>query len=213
MPVEVSLARHPELTITNEVLPGASKIKPRPVVELPAELAGETETSAGVPSEIPAVRGARPHVREQASGGFPPDRLTGLAGRKQLDADLLHAVFPTAPPSLLVIYDLDGTGLEHSRTRVRTETLLRELAGRLSTTLGDRATCYRSREAELAALIYAPIPTAVGLVGAAARALGTQPTGVINPIKYGTAVLPREANDPLAAIMLADKRRKFGHEE
>jgi HD-GYP domain-containing protein (c-di-GMP phosphodiesterase class II) len=219
MPIELSLVRHPEITIAGAVLPGASKIKPRPVVELPAEIFVEVPAEAAprAPtrglSEIPVVRAPRPQMREQATGGFPADRLTGLATRKQLDADLLKAVLPTAPPSLLVIYDLDGTGLENSRTRVRTETLLRELAARITATLGDVATCYRSREAELSALIYAPIPTAVALVGAAARALGTQDSGAINPIKFGTAILPREANDPLDAIILADKRRKFGHED
>jgi HD-GYP domain-containing protein (c-di-GMP phosphodiesterase class II) len=210
MPIELSLVRHPEITIAGAVLPGASKIKPRPVVELPAEIADETQ--ARIHSEAPAVRGPRPRMREQASGGFPPDRLTGLATRRQLDADLAKAVVPTAPPSLLVIYDLDGTGLEKSKTRVRTETLLRELAVRITTTFGDVATCYRSREAELSALIYTPIPTAVALVGAAARALGTQGNGEIKPIKFGTAILPREATGPLDAILLADKRRRFGHE-
>jgi HD-GYP domain-containing protein (c-di-GMP phosphodiesterase class II) len=214
LPIELSLVRHPEITIASAVLPGASKIKPRPVVELRAELPAEIadETHARIHSETSAVRGPRPPMREQASGGFPPDPLTRLATRRQLDADLAQAVLPTAPPSLLVIYDLDGTGLEKSKTRVRTETLLRELAVRITTTFGDVATCYRSREAELSALIYAPIPTAVALVGAAARALGTQDSGEINPIKFGTAILPREATGPLEAILLADKRRRFGHE-
>jgi GGDEF domain-containing protein len=164
--------------------------------------------------EAPATEQYAPPVH---TGPPPPtvkpliDPLTGFGTRRQLDADLDKATSRHALSSLLVVFDLDGTGLENSRSRVRSEALLRLLAATLSRTLGDAAMCYRTREAELAALIHAPIPIARSLASQAAKALGrVEGQDELVDIRYGTTALPNEAPDPGTAIRMADKRRKFG---
>jgi GGDEF domain-containing protein len=137
------------------------------------------------------------------------DELTGLGRRGQLDVDLNLALERGSAPSLLVVYDLDGTGLEKPMSRVRGEALLRELATTLKDTLGADAACYRSREVELSALIYAPLQPAMTLAKTAAAALGANPASSVPVVHFGAAVLPEEASTPLDAIKLADRRRKY----
>ncbi len=142
---------------------------------------------------------------------FSTDLLTGLGTRGKLDQDLGLAVVQDAPASLLVVFDLDGTGLERPKSRAHSEGLLRDLAVRLTDALGDAATCYRSRELELSALIYAPEAAALMLAKMAAKALRAQDVEHPPDIKFGIAVLPGEATKSLEAIKLADRRRKYGN--
>jgi GGDEF domain-containing protein len=205
--------------VVAEVVP--APVEPVAPVEVPADPV--PPPPAPEPVEAPAEpEASEPTVEEAAAlaaptGPPPPlvkpliDPLTGLGTRRQLDSDLDRAVARNAPTSLLVVFDLDGTGLEDSRSRVRSEALLRLLAASLTKALGDAATCYRSREAELSALIYAPIPIARTLADAAARALGSTDREDRVEIRFGTTVLPREASDPGTAIRMADKRRKYGN--
>jgi GGDEF domain-containing protein len=137
------------------------------------------------------------------------DQLTGLGRRGQLDVDLNRALERGSASSLLVVYDLDGTGLEKPMSRVRGEALLRELATTLADTLGADATCYRSREVELSALIYLPLQPAMALAKAAAAALGANEASSVHSVNFGSAYLPEEASEPLEAIKLADRRRKY----
>jgi HD-GYP domain-containing protein (c-di-GMP phosphodiesterase class II)/GGDEF domain-containing protein len=218
-PLEVPLIRHPEIEISSSGWPageGAPET-PRPI-QIPVEPEPKPEpepavTVAPVVVYAPVSTQAPPRAAESPAppaGGFPTDPLTGFGMRQQLEADLILAVKPTAAPSLLVLFDLDGTGaFEKSSSRVYSEALLRRLAVRVSNALGADATCYRSRVAELSALIRAPIPTAMKLAAAAATALGAQDGEEPVAVRFGTAVLPEEAHEPLAAILLADTRRKL----
>lgn len=217
----VPAAAEPAAEVVTEAVPApaepiapvelpAEPVPPPPAPE-PAETPAEPEPAPPEPTPEEAAAPAAP------TGPPPPlvkpliDPLTGLGTRRQLDSDLDRAVARNASPSLLVVFDLDGTGLEDSRSRVRSEALLRLLAASLTRALGDAASCYRSREAELSALIYAPIPIARTLADAAARALGSTDREDRVEIRFGTTVLPREASDPGTAIRMADKRRKYGN--
>jgi HD-GYP domain-containing protein (c-di-GMP phosphodiesterase class II)/GGDEF domain-containing protein len=218
-PIEVPLIRSPEIEITASGWPaGTTKPQPsRPSIELPAgvNLEPEPEPAPAPESAVASLHSLAAAV-ETAETSYPTatqpplDPLTGFGMREKFEADLAAAVQPGSSPSLLVIFDLDGTGaFEKSASRVYSEALLRRLAGRVSEVLGASATCYRSRETELSALIHAPHPTALELATAAAAALIEQDSDETPTGRFGTAILPAEATDPMTAILLADKRRKL----
>jgi HD-GYP domain-containing protein (c-di-GMP phosphodiesterase class II)/GGDEF domain-containing protein len=211
-PYDLPLARHPALQVSGSTTPiSSAPRKPAQSIEIPSDaLPHAIPPHFGVSDEDTGPRRPNRPLRMMEGGQLDP--LTGLGRRPQLDVDLKEAVKPTSPPTLLVVFDLDGTGLELSRSRVRTDMLLRLLATRLLEVVGDVSMCYRSREAELSALIYAPVSTAMRLAMRAALALGTHEGREPFAVKFGTAVLPREAASPRDAMILADKRRKFGHQ-
>lgn len=123
--------------------------------------------------------------------------------------DLAAALEPGPAPALLVIFDLDATGLfDAHASRVRSEALLRRLSAQLSKLLGPLATCYRPREAELAALIHLSKNSALALVAATASTLAEDNSELNLTVSFGVAVLPDEAADTRQALILADKRVK-----
>lgn len=235
-PLELPLVHHPDIQILNpDWPPDGAEAPEQPRIEIPVGAGAPALAAKASPAPVsrprPAVavrepdppRPARtfngvdaPAAEEDddslhAPNTFSTDLLTGLGTRGKLDEDLTFAVARDAAPSLLVVFDLDGTGLERPKSRVHSEGLLRDLAARLTEALGDAATCYRSREVELSALIYAPERAAIMLAKGAAKALRAHDVEDPPEIKFGFTVLPTEATMPLEAIRLADRRRKYGN--
>jgi GGDEF domain-containing protein len=135
------------------------------------------------------------------------DSLTGLGGRVKLISDLTAALKPGNPPALLAIVYFEGFG---GKTRRRDDRGWRAaLVGRTTTlaqALEPAANCYRLREAEFAALVYAPAAEAFALLEQAVSLLDEGEAGDFHPVSFGTCVLPEEAAEPFAALVLAGQR-------
>ena len=144
------------------------------------------------------------------------DLPTGLHTRERLMSDLSDAIGRERGTTLLVLFSLQGASTYGEREGpARRDELLVRLSHRLTTALDGAARCYRTREVELAALIDAPIATAMALLTDAVTALEdealedegeseSERVGLTS--SFGAAILPDEAEDSIAALMLADER-------
>jgi GGDEF domain-containing protein len=135
-----------------------------------------------------------------------PDPLTGFGSRDKLTADLIEAIAPGRPPSTLAVFDL--AGCEDFR-RVFGEEASDELLVRLASEFGrvvkPHGTCYRSRRDEFCALVQLPPEIAATTLEAAASALREEGEQSLITTSFGVARLPDEADDPLEALMAADR--------
>jgi GGDEF domain-containing protein len=135
------------------------------------------------------------------------DPLTGLGGRVKLISDLKAALKTGSPPALLAIVYFEGFG---GKTRRRDDRGWRAaLVGRTTTlaqALEPVASCYRLREAEFAALLSAPAAEAFDLLEQAVSLLEEGEAENFHPVSFGTCVLPEEAAEPFAALVLAGER-------
>jgi len=129
------------------------------------------------------------------------ERLTGFGNREQLLADLAHVTGPTT----LALFHLDGFHEYRDYFgRLQSDTVVVELADRLDRIVRTAGTCYRPREDEFA--IVVGTPGAGGLVEAARAVLSEPGRYVSIEATVGTAALPDDTRDPLAALRLADER-------
>jgi len=148
-------------------------------------------------------------VLEQLAAGSsdPRERLpSGLRDRRALFADLDHVFSPDGPNTLLAIFALDG--LHEYRDFYgppAARALVVELAARFASTLGQAGTCYQPREDEFVALIDASIPGATLLPGRCLDALHQPDPQVTVSATFGDVLLPDDADDPPAAVRLADQ--------
>lgn len=135
------------------------------------------------------------------------DPLTGFGTRQALVAGLCEAVEPGAPAKLLVVFGLDGfDDYVALFGRLAGRTLLVKLAARLAEALGSQGVCFRPRYDEFSALIETRIDAATPLLDAAVIALRERATSGAVTAAWGAAMLPEEADDPILALALADRR-------
>jgi GGDEF domain-containing protein len=135
------------------------------------------------------------------------DSLTGFGTRSKLLADLAEAVRPTSPPTLLVIFGLEGfSEYVELLGRLEGQTLLLRLASRLAGALEPAGSCYRPRADEFGALVHTPIATVKPFLDAAVAALRERGGHVPVTASFGAAMLPDEASDPVEALQIADQR-------
>ena len=137
------------------------------------------------------------------------DALTGLGNRRRLLADL-EAELPADParPRLLVLFDLDGfKGYNDAYGHSAGDALLARLAGNLAEAVKPwRGSAYRIGGDEFCALIDWE-PTAHGdRVAAVASALAERGGAFDVRASHGAVALGIEADDPCAALQLADTR-------
>ena len=137
------------------------------------------------------------------------DALTGLGNRRRLVADL-EAEFPTdsARPRLLVLLDLDGfKDYNDAYGHSAGDALLARLAANLADAVRPwRGRAYRIGGDEFCALIDWE-PTAQGnRVAAIADALAERGGAFDIRASHGAVALGTEADDPDAALQLADTR-------
>ena len=144
-------------------------------------------------------------------GGSPEpllvDPLTGLGTRQTLLAELAAAVEGKDGPVLLVVFGLEG--VDEYETLFGTlagRALLVKLAARLADALGAASRCYRPRQDEFAALVPTPIAGVTEVLDRAAAALRERTASVAVSAAWGAAMLPDEADDPIAALTVADTR-------
>jgi GGDEF domain-containing protein len=137
----------------------------------------------------------------------PIDPLTRFGTRASLMTALEEAVRPESPPTLFVIFALDGFD-EYVALfgQIAGRAVLSRLATQLSQMLAPIGTCFRPRSDEFAALIRTPITKVDPVLDAAVAALRERGQVVAVTASWGAAMLPEEAADPLGALKVADKR-------
>jgi diguanylate cyclase (GGDEF)-like protein len=134
------------------------------------------------------------------------DALTGLGNRRALLADLERRLSTASGdrPFTLVLFDLDGFKQYNDIFgHPSGDALLRRLAAKLESHLGDTGRAYRIGGDEFCALINA---AENAHVESAAAALFERGDGFTIGCSHGAAVLPGEARDSSTALTIADQR-------
>ena len=131
----------------------------------------------------------------------------GLRDRQALFADLDKVFSAEGPQRLLAIFALDGLGEYRGfYGRPAAQVMLVRLAGRFVSTLGNAGSCYQPREDEFVGLFNMSLPGATLLTGRLVAALNLQDAQATVSATFGGVLLPDDANDPPAAVRLADLR-------
>ena len=137
----------------------------------------------------------------------PVDRLTGFGNRRRLMTDLARAVAPDSPPSVLAIFDLGGFKQYQRVLGYQAgDDLIAQMAPVFERAVGDAGSCYRPREDEFVTLIGGLQDDASTLLDAVAEALRQEGDAYLVTSSFGSARLPEEAGEPIAALALADRR-------
>jgi GGDEF domain-containing protein len=114
---------------------------------------------------------------------------------------------PIGAFSILAVIDLSGAE-EHRRRagEVDNERLLETLAATLQASLPRGTGCYRSRRDEFCLLLADALGPAEAALATAVAALQADGAAASIVAAYGVAVLPDEAEEPLEALMVADRQ-------
>ena len=131
------------------------------------------------------------------------DALTGLPNRRRLMEDLGSV----DGRQLLVFFDLDGfKSYNDSFGHLEGDLLLRRLSRKLRDAVERRGVAFRLGGDEFC--ILGPMPSNDGsyLVAACLEALSEEGEGFAIKASWGRVVLPDEARDAAAALVLADQR-------
>jgi two-component system, cell cycle response regulator len=131
------------------------------------------------------------------------DPLTGLPNRRSL----MTALDTAAGRQLLAFFDLDGFKVYNdSFGHTEGDLLLRRLGRKLDKAVEGRGVGYRLGGDEFC--ILAPIPDDEGgeLIAACLAALSEEGEGFVVRASWGGVVVPDEAPDSSAALVLADQR-------
>jgi diguanylate cyclase (GGDEF)-like protein len=143
-------------------------------------------------------------TREEAT----TDALTGLANRRQLVADLDRRLgYETVPPTLLMLFDLDGfKGYNDTFGHPAGDSLLVRLGAKLATvpSAGDRV--YRLGGDEFCLLAAVAEGEVEPLIDRACEALTERGEGFAISTSFGAVMLPDEATDASHALQAADER-------
>ena len=136
------------------------------------------------------------------------DALTGIGNRRRLLVDLQRTLDqrPT-PPTLLMIFDLDGfKGYNDSFGHPAGDALLVRLAEKLAAAVGGDGGSYRLGGDEFC--VVAPIADGETerLIDATCAALSETGEGFAVTTSFGAVLLPEEATDVSTALGLADER-------
>ena len=143
-------------------------------------------------------------TREEAT----TDALTSLANRRQLVADLDRRLsHETVPPTLLMIFDLDGfKGYNDTFGHPAGDALLVRLGGKLATVPGKGGGVYRLGGDEFCLLATIAEGEAEPLIDRACEALTERGEGFEITTSFGAIMLPDEATDASQALQAADER-------
>jgi GGDEF domain-containing protein len=130
-----------------------------------------------------------------------------IGTREELMANLTAAVAPSEPTRLLVVFRLGGFAEFVARFGYgATDALMTHIASRLPAVSGPSSFYYRPRKNELCALIGGRVDGVEGALAAAARDVHEELDASGISLGFGTAVIPQEADDAVAALALADGR-------
>jgi diguanylate cyclase (GGDEF)-like protein len=143
-------------------------------------------------------------TREEAT----TDALTGLANRRQLLTDLERRLSgETVPPTLLMLFDLDGfKGYNDTFGHPAGDALLTRLGTKLATVPENDGAAYRLGGDEFCLLATVEEGEAEPLIDRACEALSERGEGFEIGSSFGAVMLPDEALDPSQALQVADER-------
>jgi diguanylate cyclase (GGDEF)-like protein/PAS domain S-box-containing protein len=131
------------------------------------------------------------------------DALTGLPNRRRLMEDLEQA----DGRHLLVFFDLDGFKVYNdSFGHLEGDLLLRRLGRKLREAVGDSAAAYRLGGDEFCLFGALPEDDGDGLIAACRVALTEHGEGFKVEASWGGVIVPDEAPDATAALVMADQR-------
>jgi GGDEF domain-containing protein len=144
-----------------------------------------------------------PNLRSQAPAIDP---LTGFASRTALTAHLAEATEPDSEPSVFAVFGLGGLD-DHEKVYgvEATDDLITRLAGDFARMVRPEGFCYAPRRREFCAIFELPIAEVSPILATAAITLRRESALAQLLIAFGIAVLPEQADDPIAALMVADK--------
>jgi diguanylate cyclase (GGDEF)-like protein len=137
------------------------------------------------------------------------DPLTGLGNRggMQVDLDRLWRQLSETEPAALYLFDLNGfKRYNDTFGHPAGDELLTRLGGRLDAAVGGDGSVYRVGGDEFCVLLTCPPDRFDAVAKAAAEALAESDRGIEVGSSWGGAVVPIEAEDPAAALQLADVR-------
>jgi len=136
------------------------------------------------------------------------DALTSLANRRQLVADLDRRLGQeTVPPTLLMLFDLDGfKGYNDTFGHPAGDALLVRLGAKLATVPGKGGRVYRLGGDEFCLLATIAEGEAEPLIDRACEALTERGEGFEITSSFGAVLLPDEATDGSQALQTADER-------
>jgi diguanylate cyclase (GGDEF)-like protein len=134
------------------------------------------------------------------------DPLTGLGNRRRLVEDLADVMAAGEGVHVFALFDLDGfKAYNDSYGHTAGDMLLRRLAGNLQAAVEPDGLAYRLGGDEFC--IIMPVTSGGGEpIAAASAALSEQGSGFAVRSSWGAVFVPDEADDPLAALSLADRR-------
>jgi GGDEF domain-containing protein len=144
-----------------------------------------------------------PDLRSQASERDP---LTGFLTRAGLMLHLAEAVAPGSEPSVFAVFGLGGLD-EHENVHglEATNALIVRLAGDFGRMVRPEGVCYAPRRREFCAIFELPVVDASPILASAAIALRRESALEGLLIAFGIAVLPEQADDPIRALVVADR--------
>ena len=136
------------------------------------------------------------------------DALTGLSNRRKLYLDLdARLADESAPPTLLMIFDLDGfKGYNDSFGHPAGDSLLARLGAKLALVPGEHGDAYRLGGDEFCLIATTPPGRTEQLIDRACSALSEQGEGFDISTSFGAMLLPDEAKTASDALHLADER-------
>jgi len=134
--------------------------------------------------------------------------FVGTAGtRRELMADLTRALAPGSPETLLALVRFYGLAdLIIAFGLVAHDRLLDASARGAQVETGSEGRVYRPRNNELAVLLKCPLEEAIEIVDSITSALGELGSARDVDVEVGIAILPDEADSPIAALERADRR-------
>jgi diguanylate cyclase (GGDEF)-like protein len=182
---------------------------------LPLALAVAVQSVAAV--ALLLIGGALGYGLRARSGGAgkppPPtstDKLTGLANRRRLMADLAEAV--ARPPEqgeawLLALFDLDGfKPYNETFGRPTGDALLGRLGFQLARSLPPGGRAYRLGGDEFGVLVACSAGAVDAVIANSLAALAESGDGFKVSATHGSVLLPKEASTVKGALRLADRR-------
>jgi len=137
------------------------------------------------------------------------DPLTGLANRRRMTEQLAVALAAEAqsPPSVLVMFDLDGfKGYNDQFGHLAGDVLLADLGRRLEAAVAGAGTAFRLGGDEFCLLLPGRPGDSRTKLAQAIEALESRGEGFSVTSSFGEVELPREARTPNDALRLADAR-------
>jgi diguanylate cyclase (GGDEF)-like protein len=135
------------------------------------------------------------------------DPLTSLPNRRRLLTDLDRQLADPVGDAVLALFDLNG--FKHYNDTFghpAGDALLSRLAGNVAAACSGLGTAYRMGGDEFCVLIQVRTGFEEPVVRRLAGALGEHGDGFVITASYGWVTLPREADDAVEALRLADHR-------